>query len=352
MTRFTPALIAVISLAAACSSGGGADVNSFPTSMAGSICHFYYHCCTPVDRQLVSQTYESGFTQVAATIGFDNEATCKEKLPPYLQTTAQPYQEQVAKNRYTYDQSLAQKCLDALNGASDNCDPAAFFGAQPPLGMLVDPTLPASVYIDDAGPATCNFLSFLKGKVATGSPCLTDLECASPGAACGLPDGGPVGVPIDAGPYVTMVDTAATVCLPPNGPAQRCDFSGSPGTKCGPGTCCGKNTDGGGFFCIPYVPTNGPCSDDNIAKFGITCNNQCAQKPCDPVKDYCRESSAGSGMGGTCLPRILDGQTCDANDGQSPSCSCQHACDPNGYFCVGQSHEITYDVCKGNPQGL
>jgi hypothetical protein len=209
------------------------------------------------------------------------------------------------------------------------------------------------VYIDDAGPAACSFLSFLKGKVATGGNCISDLECAAPGAACGLPDGGPMGVPVDAGPYVTMVDSATTVCLPPVGIAQACDFTGRPGTACGPGSCCGTNPDAGGFYCISYVPENGPCSEDNLAVRGIVCNNQCAVKPCDPVKDYCRAVDPNDrGQGGTCLARIPDNQQCDSNDNQSPSCSCQHSCEPNGVFCVGQSHEITYSVCTGNPEGL
>jgi hypothetical protein len=351
MTRFRLACLAGVALTASCSSGGGADVNAFPASMASSICHYYYHCCTPVDRQEVSDVYGAGFTAVAGNLGFDDEASCKEKLPPLLQTAAQPYQEEVARSRFTYDQSKAQACLDALNGAADKCDPAAFFGAQPPLGMLTDPHLPEGVYINDAGAATCSFHSFLKGKVAIAASCISDDECATPGAVCALPDAGSTGVPVDAGPYVTNIDSSLSVCIPPAAVAQQCTIDGyPPGTACGPGSCCQRDLDAGGFSCVSYVPENGPCSDDNIAVFGITCNNRCAQKPCDPVKDYCRANSQG--LGGTCLARIADGQTCDSNDGQSPSCSCQHSCDPNGVFCEGQSHVITYAVCKGNPQGL
>jgi hypothetical protein len=348
MTRFSLACLALVALTASCSSGGGADVIAFPTSMATSICHFYYHCCTPVDRQQVSDEFGSEFTQTASTLGFDDEESCKQKLSPLIQTYAQPYQEEVQRNRFTYDETKAQHCLDLLNGAGDKCDPAPFFDARPPLGMLFDPTLPPTVYIDDAGPAACDFLSFLHGKVAANNSCISDSECAVPGAVCALPDGGPTGVPVDAGPYVTKIDSSLSVCTLPVGVAQPCQVGGPAGTACAPGSCCGGTV--GSLTCIPYIPENGQCSDDNIAVFGISCNNVCAAKPCDPVKDYCRVNSQGGG--GTCLPRIADGQTCDAHDGQHPSCSCIHDCEKNGVFCVGQAHAIKYDVCTGNPQKI
>ncbi len=311
------ALMTGVVLCADCSPG--ADVRGFPNAEANSICHFFYHCCTPVERTVFSSPLPvfgpfgtNSFSSLAQLLNFDNEGECDTKLGDALQTEYQPVQASVADGRMTWTTLGAQECIDALNLAVSRCDARAFVVALDGDGT------PSST------PPTCTATRWISGRVAAGGACTLDGDCAGAASVC---------QPSVANQTVQEGGTCAA--LPTAG--QTCTSQCQPGDSC----CYGG-------VCMAYVGAGSACARDVGACFF----SSCSLAPCDfDAQLYCGYSDAGY----TCQPTLPAGAPCGMDpNGCAFDDSCQSgSCGADGTCAAAnQGSGVTYNICTGNKDGI
>jgi hypothetical protein len=276
--------------------GPGADVRGFPNAWATTLCHFYYHCCTPADR--LAAPFPGGattFTGEAASLEFDDEGSCDTKLGIERQNEAQPYEASVQDKRMAFNQQNAQSCLNAVNAAANKCDIAALLSAAD---------------LPDAGCANSDLYTGLSG---AGGPCTSTADCAAPGATCDFPqpDGG------------GLVVSSIGACNNPPGTGQPCATGGR--MPCAVGNCCMGGT------CTAY------------AAVGSACNGSfCGAQACDPSQAYCPTTGNA-----TCTALVANGGSCT----QGFQCQSRRCI---GGTCQGNTvgPQPQYQICTGNPDNL
>jgi hypothetical protein len=243
-------------------------------------CHFAYACCNSTERgTFASALGVDGFRSESECIDFKlrSGSACGNSLAVV---------DAVNENRFTYDASLAQKCLGPEIGSLNQCEADKVF--QPDK---LDPSCSAFPSGDFA---------FGTGDVAAKGKCFAGFECAVADSACVVkPDDGSDG---------KVVLTDVGFCQSPGNLGDDCAITN--------GLCAA------GLFC----DVDNKCSKIDLKSNGSTCttDGEC-------LSDFCND--------GTCGDKLADGKPCKhAGDCVSNICAKQ--------ICTPQP-TLVVDACNG-----